>query len=93
MSLPENKEKLRSFLGLATFVGQRFIPHFSSLAAPLFNMCSNSKDSHFEWSTDLSQAFKMLQNAIVEASELVWFDISVPVTIVSDASGYGLGAA
>ena len=27
------------------------------------------------------------------ASELVWFNIMSPVTIVSDASGYSLGAA
>ncbi len=91
MTVPETKEQLRSFLGLATFVGQRFIAHFSSLTAPLFDMCS--KSATFEWNKTLLTSFKTLQNAIVNASELVWFDIMSPVTIVSDASGYGLGAA
>ena len=54
-------------------------------------MCS--KSATFEWNETLLTSFKTLQNTIVNASELVWFDIMLPVTIVSDASGYGLGAA
>ena len=53
-------------------------------------MCS--KSATFEWNETLLTFFKTLQNAIVNASELVRFNIMSPVTIVSDASGYGLGA-
>ena len=91
MPLPESIEQLRSFLRLATFIGQRFIPHFSSLTANLFSMCSNSIS--FEWTDDLLNCFNLLRNAIAQASKLVWFDVTAPITIVSDASNYGLGAA
>ena len=87
MPLSESKKQLRYFLGLATFIGQRFIPHFSSLTANLFSMCSNS--TSFEWTGDLLNCFKLLRNATAHASKLVWFDVTVPITIVSDASNYG----
>ena len=52
-----------------------------------------SKSATFEYNETLLTSFKALQNAVVNASELVWFNIMSPVTIVSDAPGYGLVAA
>ena len=45
MPIPQSKEQLRSFLGLATYVGQKFVPNFAMLAAPLWSLCS--KDATF----------------------------------------------
>lgn len=90
MPLPDSKEKLRSFLGLAAYVGHKFVPHFSSLAAPLWPLCA--ADFDFKWTTEMKNAFTKLQSAIVSVSELSWFDPNKLVTIQSDASGEGLGA-
>lgn len=40
MARPDSRENLRSLLGLASFVGIQFIPHFSTLAKPLRDMLS-----------------------------------------------------
>ena len=52
MTVPETKEQLCSFLGLATFVGQRFIAHFSSLTA------------HYLTCAQSQQLLKMERNSV-----------------------------
>ena len=89
MPLPDSKEKLHSFLGLAAYVGHKFVPHFSSLAAPLWSLCAVNSD--FKWTTETEKAFGKLQAAIANVSELAWFNPQKPVAIHSDASGDGLG--
>ena len=83
-----NKEKCQFALPEIDFLGY----HLNATGiAP--SSSKIAKSATFEWSETLLTSFKTLQNAIVNASELVWFNIMSPVTIVSDASGYGLGAA
>ena len=90
MVLPDSKEKLRSFLGLAAYIGHKFVPHFSSLTAPLWSLCAVNSD--FQWTAETQNAFEKLQSAIANVSELAWFNPHKPVAIHSDASGDGLGA-
>jgi transposase InsO family protein len=86
---PKSFSDVRSFLGLAEYVGHRFISHFSLLAAPLWAVCN---DKEFEWSDKLSGHFKTLQEALVNINPLQYFDPDVDVVIQTDASGCGLGA-
>ena len=92
MPLPETKEQLRSFLGLAGFVGTKFVPHYSNLAAPLFELCNQSQ-TQLSWKPCQQTAFESLKRAIIESTGLAWFDPSKPTTIVTDASSYALGCA
>ena len=74
---PQTKSQLWSFLGLGTFVEQKFVQNFALLAAPLGDyvrgMCK------FEWTTEYREAFRSLQTAIGKASGTVWFDVSKEV--------------
>ncbi len=89
MELPSTREQLRSFLGLATYVGQRFISYYSSLVAPLWDMLK--PNSIFEWTSSSTNSFKSLCSSIAGVSSLSWFSPSLPSTIYTDASGLGIG--
>ena len=92
MPLPETTDQLRSFLGLVTFVGCRFVPHFSTLTSVLFDMCSQGSPRKLFWSDDAKSAFENLKQAVVQSFTLTWFDPSCPIKIQSDASGAGIGS-
>ena len=89
MPIPQSKEKLYSFFGLATYGGQIFVPDFASLAALLCKICS--WDSSFNWDDSTTNAFETLHSAIVNFTATSWFDSSAPVTIHTDTSGDGIG--
>ena len=76
---PQTKSQLWSFLELGTFVGQKFVPNFASLAAPLWKLCT--RDAQFEWTMEYREAFRSLRTAIGKASGTVWFDVSKEVVI------------
>ena len=52
---PQTKSQLWSFLGLGTFVGQKSVPQFALLAAPLWKLCA--RDVQFEWTMEYREAF------------------------------------
>ena len=89
MELPCTREKLRSFLGMASWLGQKFVPHFASLAAPLWDLVNPSNP--FVWTTQLRDSFYCLRKAIVNIATLNWFDLKKKTVIYTDASGEGLG--
>ena len=89
MDLPPTREKLRSFLGMASWLGQKFVPHFASLAAPLWDLV-NPKNP-FLWTEQLRESFFLLRKAIVDIATLSWFDFKKTTVIYADASGDGLG--
>ena len=86
---PESKEQMRSFLGLANFVGQKFVPNFAVLSAPLWRLCS--KDAVFSWTGQIRECFASLCRAIGQATGTVWFDFRKDIVIQTDASADGLG--
>lgn len=90
MPVPDSTEKLRSFLGLANWVGQRFIHNFASIVAPLWDLLK--KDAKFVWDETHMNAFRRLQEAIAATTSLSWFDPSIRSEIHCDASSYGIGA-
>ena len=87
--LPKTKDQLRSFLGLANYIGQRFVPSFASLAAPLWQLFSKAKLS-LTWDSRTTSAFLKLKNAICSCKGIAWFDHTKDVVIQSDASGDGI---
>jgi len=88
--VPTSKEQLRSFLGLTTYVGQKFVPHYASIVEPLWKLCAEA--SEFVWDGRSNRAFEEVKDATAKVTNLVWFDHRMDVTVQVDASGSGLGA-
>ncbi|PAA53525.1 hypothetical protein BOX15_Mlig001877g1 [Macrostomum lignano] len=60
-SIPRNAKDLQSFLGLAGYY-RNFIPEFSIVAAPLFDL--TKKDKPFSWREEHDEAFKKLKEEL-----------------------------
>ena len=86
---PTTLTALQTFLGFAGYY-RRFVPNFSSIAAPLNSLCK--KDATFHWSGPQDTAFQTLCNALTKAPVLAFPDFTQPFLIDTDASNTGLGA-
>ena len=71
-------KQVRSFLGLVMWY-KSFIPHVSTIAAPLFPLTSEKKK--FEWTDKATQAVEALKKAILEAPILAKFDRDLPIHV------------
>lgn len=87
---PQSVSDLRSFLGLAGYY-RKFVEKFSSIARPLSNLLC--KDTKYEWTDSHEQAFQTLKKAITTAPTLIIPDLNKPFHVVTDASGYAIGAS
>src|SRR6202051_3891419 len=87
---PKNIHELRSFLGLAGYY-RRFVKDFSMIASPLSVLLH--KDTKYEWGAGQEQAYTELKQAVSTAPILIIPDPHLPYTVVTDASGYAIGAA
>ncbi|XP_027865809.1 uncharacterized protein LOC114140258 [Xiphophorus couchianus] len=87
---PQTKKQVRSFLGLVGWY-RRFIPHFSTLAAPLTELTKRST-SKIMWKEDCEHAFQSLKKLICQAPVLQSPNFSEPFIVQVDASNVGLGA-
>jgi hypothetical protein len=87
---PKNVHELRSFLGLAGYY-RRFVRDFSKIASPLTELLH--KNQKYEWTARQEQAYSALKQAVSSAPILIVPDPKLPYTVVTDASGYAIGAA
>ena len=87
--IPKDLKALRSFVGLASYY-RRFIPSFSRVAAPLFEL--TKKDMPFLWSAKCQSAFESLKQALTQAPVLTFPRFDTGFLLETDASGVGLGA-
>ena len=83
-------KQAKSFLGVAVWY-RVFIPHFSTLAAPLYDLTSTRKK--FVWTEECARSVEALKQALSEAPVLARWERDLPTRIVTDASKVGLGAA
>jgi hypothetical protein len=88
--VPKNVHELRSFLGLAGYY-RRFVKDFSMIASPLTLLLH--KDTKYEWGAGQEQSYTELKQAVSTAPILIIPDPHLPYTVVTDASGYAIGAA
>ena len=73
------------------YVGSQFVPHFSSLAKPLWDFVSDQR-KEFVWTKSLRQAFVALQEALWKSQTRAHFDPSKCIVVQTDACALGLGA-
>ncbi|PKI38558.1 hypothetical protein CRG98_040991 [Punica granatum] len=85
---PTSITEVRSFHGLASFY-RRFIPHFSSIMAPLTDCMKGGK---FEWTNGAEMAFQKFKKRLTTATILVLLNFQQPFELHSDASKVGIGA-
>ena len=84
---PLDKGQLRSFLGLTNYF-KKFIPHYSTLAAPLTHL---TKDIPYEWTSSQDSAFTALKACLINAPTLAIPDDSLTFQVYTDASISGVG--
>ena len=79
---PVKKKDVRSFLGLAGYY-RRYIPHFSTITAPLSDLTRTQESDLIVWTPDCQQAFDTLRQALSSQSILAPPDYSMLPTAVS----------
>lgn len=88
MPRPDNKKKLKSFLGMCAFY-RKFVKDFSQVAKCLYTLTADH--SEFEWQDTHTEAFNKLKDALCTAPVLAYPDFTHPFIIATDASGDGIG--
>lgn len=86
---PRNVTEVRRIVGLASWY-RRFIPKFSSIAAPLTNLLR--KNQKFIWDDSCENSLKTIKEHLISAPVLSCPNYELSFLIQTDASDYGLGA-
>jgi Reverse transcriptase (RNA-dependent DNA polymerase)/RNase H-like domain found in reverse transcriptase len=90
---PKSFRDIQIFLGFANFY-RRFIAKFSRIARPLSDLLKESKDGKksgpFRLTEPAKEAFRVLKEAFNKAPVLLHFDLSKPIHLVTDASGFAI---
>ncbi|CCO36389.1 Retrotransposable element Tf2 155 kDa protein type 1 [Rhizoctonia solani AG-1 IB] len=86
---PTTIKQVQLFLGFANFV-RRFVANFSQTARPLHNLVR--KEVKWQWTEKEENAFRELQQAIINAPVIVHANPSKPYFLETDASGAALGS-
>jgi len=87
--VPKNVKGIQQFLGLAGYY-RKFIMNFASIATPLNQLIK--KTETFNWGTEQQIAFEILRNKLMNPPILRYPDLTKPFMLMTDASGYALGA-
>ena len=87
---PTSLTDVRAFFGMASYY-RRFIKNFADIAAPLHDLTKGGQPE-FCWTPVADKAFNDLKSHLCSAPILSLPDFSVPFTIYTDASYFGLGA-
>jgi hypothetical protein len=86
---PTSAAQLRSWLGLCAYE-RRFIPNFSHIAKPLFNL--TRKRVKFVWGPEQESAFSELKSKLSSSPVLCHYDPEAELILETDCSQHGLGA-
>jgi hypothetical protein len=89
---PKSLKQMQSFLGMALFF-KDFVPHFSSVASPLYEMVK--KDFNWDestWQVDYHAIFEGFKDSLIESMAIYYPDYNLDWILRTDASNYGIGA-
>jgi hypothetical protein len=89
---PTSNTAMRSFLGLANYM-RDFVPNHSHIAHPLHAMIDQTKGKKHPlvWNAAGEKAFIDLKTLISKCPLLYFANDSDPITLMTDASDYGIG--
>jgi RNA:NAD 2'-phosphotransferase (TPT1/KptA family) len=90
LSPPKNLKGLRAALGIFGYY-RRYVPHFSVVAAPLFQLLK--ADVKYNWTPECQQAFETLKQALLKDIMLAYPNWNKEMRVYCDASLLGLGIA
>jgi len=86
--VPKNVSQLRSLLGLISYY-RNHLPSISDVLHPLNDLLK--QDKKWCWSPECDRAFSTVKQLIAADTCLTHFDATAPITLATDASGYGIG--
>lgn len=86
---PHDAQSLPSFLGLVGW-NYKFIPNNATLVEPIRAVLS--KSTSFSWTKGAQEYFDRLKHLITASPALALLDPSLPTTVTTDASDYGIDA-
>ena len=89
MEAPGDKEALRRWLGMITYVS-KFCPNLSDRAAPLRELTKDRVP--WKWTAEHDETFTRLKELVTNCPCLSTFNPSLPVKLSVDASQFGMGA-
>ena len=89
MPEPEDKSKLRSFLGHMSYIGKH-CPDMRKARSSLDELLR--PDEKFVWNHKHRKAFERCKNLAGNSARLTHFDASKPIVLTTDASPFGIGA-
>ena len=89
MTLPQDVETMRSFLGLVNYLNG-FSPRLAELSEPLRQICRQNME--FELTESVHVAFSLTKEDISKNVTLPYFNPKSATTLQTDASKKGLGA-
>ena len=87
----KTRNQVRMFLGLTGYY-RRFIPNYSSVAAPHTDLTRKSAPAQVKWNSSCEHAFQKLKELLCSSPVLCNPDFSKPFYLQSDASYRGMGA-
>lgn len=87
---PNNIKAVRRFIGMTGYY-RRFIPDFSTIAAPITERLK-TKYLKFEWTAEANAAFESLKSLLIEPPILTPPNYDKPFEVHCDASNVGIGA-
>ena len=88
---PKTKKEVRTFLDMTGYY-RRFIPDYSTMAAPFTDMTHKTQPNQVEWTQEGVAAFERLKTALCAAPVLKTPDFMKESMLQTDASDRGVGA-
>ena len=87
-SQPTTKKQVRAFLGITGYY-RKFIPNYSTLAAPLTDLTKKNRPTKVTWTSDCDSALKtyLCTSPVINSP-----NFSKPFILQTDASDRGVGA-
>ena len=92
LATPQTKKQVRSILGLLNYY-RKFIPNFSTLAAPLSDLTKAGAPNKVIWSEHCQASFDQIKSLLSQPPILALPDLSQNFILRTDASDVGIGAS
>jgi hypothetical protein len=83
-------KKCQAFLGMLAFINS-FIPHFSTVCAPLYNWLKDQKNKKFTLTKEAITAYEAIKEYVANTALLYHPNFEEPLYLATDASNVGVG--